>query len=127
MSFRIAADAVLLLHAAFVAFVTLGALLALRWRRVMWVHVPAMAWGVLAESTARICPLTYVENTLRIHAGDAGYGGSFIEHYVLRMLYPDGLTVTTQIKLALALIAINAVIYAWVFWPRRRSQLHPAR
>jgi hypothetical protein len=86
-----------------------------------------MAWGVLAESTARICPLTYVENTLRIQAGDAGYGGSFIEHYVLRMLYPDGLTATTQIKLALALIAINAVIYAWVFWPRRRSQLHPAR
>lgn len=127
MSFRIAADAVLLLHAAFVAFVTLGAVLALRWRRVIWAHLPAMSWGVLAESTARICPLTYVENTLRIQAGDAGYGGSFIEHYLLRVLYPDGLTANTQILLALALIAINAVIYAWVFWPRRRSQLHPAR
>ena len=127
MSFRIAADAVLLLHATFIVFVTLGALLALRWRWMMWVHVSALAWGVFAEFTARICPLTHVENALRVQAGDAGYRGSFIEHYLLRVLYPDGLTADTQIVLALALIAVNALIYAHVLRAQRRSSLHPAR
>ena len=118
MSSRIAADAVLLLHAAFVAFVVLGALLALRWRAVLGAHVPALAWAVFVEATGRICPLTYVENALRAQAGGAGYRESFVEHYLLRVLYPAGLTPDTQTMLALTLIVVNAAIYARVLGSR---------
>ena len=121
MIFRIAADAALLLHLAFVAFVTLGGLLALRWRGVMWIHLPAVAWGIFVETTGRVCPLTYVENALRSQAGGAGYRKSFVEHYVLRVLYPGGLTADVQFALAIVLFAVNAAIYASVFWPRLRS------
>lgn len=123
MTLRIAADVVLLLHAAFVAFATLGALLVLRWRWILWLHLPAVAWGVFVESTGRVCPLTYVENTLRTQAGDVGYSGSFIERYLLGALYPDGLTAEFQSVLALALVAINATIYARVFWLRQKPPL----
>src|SRR5512137_1577435 len=92
MLFRFAADAVLLLHFLFIAFVVAGGLLAVWSRRVVFIHLPAVAWGVFVELTGRVCPLTYLENTLRIKAGIAGYSESFVEHYLLRIIYPDGLT-----------------------------------
>src|SRR3989442_15612570 len=92
MLYRWLADAVVVLHAAFVAFVLLGGFLALRWRRIAWVHVPAAIWGVLIEYAGWICPLTPLENALRDRAGQAGYAGGFIEHYVLHVLYPGELT-----------------------------------
>jgi len=119
--YRIAADAVVLVHFAFIVFVALGALLAVRWRWVPWLHIPALLWGVLVETTGRLCPLTDLENALRTKAGQSGYRGGFIEHYLLAIIYPEGLTREIQLALALGVIAINLTIYGWL-QHRRRSQ-----
>lgn len=112
------ADLVVLLHAAFVLFVAAGGLLALRWPRVVWLHLPALAWGAGIEILGGICPLTPLENALR---GDAGYPGDFVAHYVLPWLYPAGLTREVQILLGLGALAANAAIYGWLL-PRRRGK-----
>ena len=121
MSYRIAADAVLLLHFAFIAFVVLGALLALRWRWVALVQLPAAAWGAFVELTGQICPLTILENRFRVEAGASGYAGSFVEHYLLAIIYPSGLTRNAQWILAAVVLAVNGAIYAWMLH-RRRSR-----
>ena len=119
MRYRLLADLVLLLHAAFVAYVVLGALLALRWPRTAWVHLPIVAWGAGIEFVGGICPLTPLENHWRQLAGEQGYAGGFVEHYVAAALYPDGLTRSVQVALGLLVVAVNAVIYA-VAWRRHR-------
>lgn len=104
-----------LTHFAFVLFVVLGGLLVLRWRRVAWVHLPSAVWGALIEFTGCICPLTPLENWLRRRAGGADYSGGFIEHYVMPILYPVGLTRSIQIGLGIAVIVINVALYLWIF------------
>lgn len=120
MLYRLAADLVALTHFAFVLFVVLGGLLALRWRRVIWLHLPCALWGALIELVGWICPLTPAENWLRLRAGQAGYSGGFIEHYLMPVLYPVGLSRSVQVVLGLAVVVINAAIYG-VLLARRRS------
>ncbi|MET0982647.1 MAG: DUF2784 domain-containing protein [Telluria sp.] len=115
MTYAVASALVLLAHLAFVLFVVFGALLLPRWPRLVWLHLPAAAWGVLVELTGRGCPLTALENLLRVRAGQGGYPESFIEHYILWLLYPDGLTRDTQLVLAGGVAAINLFLYGWVF------------
>jgi hypothetical protein len=112
------ADLIVLLHAAFVLFVAAGGLLALRWPRIAWLHLPALAWGAGIELVGGVCPLTPLENHLRA-GGDAGYAGDFIAHYVLPWLYPTGLTREIQILLGLGALMLNAAIYGWVLLRRR--------
>jgi hypothetical protein len=114
MIYRAAADSVLVLHAAFVLFVMLGGLLVLRWPTLAWLHVPAFVWAAFVEFTGRICPLTPLEVALRRHAGEAGYAGDFIEHYLVSLLYPDGLTRDTQTTLGALVVVVNALIYVGV-------------
>lgn len=121
MLFRLAANAVLLVHLAFILFALLGALIALRWRWVLVVQLPVAAWGFFVELTGRICPLTDLENYLRIKAGESGYTESFIEHYLLTIIYPAGLTSGIQFVLAGVLVVINIAIYGWLFYPRNVS------
>ena len=121
MPYRLLADLVLILHAGFVAFVVLGALLALRWPRVAWVHVPVVLWGAGIEFVGGICPLTPLENHWRRLAGELGYPGGFIEHYIVSALYPDGLTRNVQIVLGALVVVVNVVIYAWALRRSRRS------
>ena len=121
---RIAADAVLLIHFAFVLFVVLGGALALRWPKIAWIHLPAAIWGALIEFAGWICPLTPLEVELRRASGEAGYSGDFIEHYLVGLLYPEGLTRQTQIVLGVVVVAINVALYAVVArraMARRRS------
>jgi len=118
MPYRLLADIVLMLHAGFVAFVMLGALLVLRWPRTAWIHVPVVLWGAGIEFLGGICPLTPLENHWRRLAGELGYPGGFVEHYLLAALYPDGLTHRAQLVLGALVLLVNAAIYAWVF--RRR-------
>lgn len=120
MSYRLAADAVLLLHAGFILFVVFGGLLAWRWPRMAWIHLPAAVWGAFVELSGAGCPLTALENEFLAKAGLAGYGGGFIEHYLLGAIYPGGLTRTFQAALGTAVVAVNAAIYGW-FWYRRRQ------
>jgi len=118
---RLAADGVLLLHLAFILFALLGALITVRWRWMPFVHIPAAAWGFFVELTGRNCPLTDLEIYLRIEAGQAGYGESFIEHYLLGIIYPSGLTRETQLILAGVVVVVNIAIYGWLISRRRRG------
>ena len=111
MLYRRAADLVLVAHLAFVAFVTAGGLLVLRWRRLAWVHVPVALWGIAIACVGFVCPLTPLENRLRRLGGEAGYEGAFIEHYVTALLYPAGLTREAQLALGMLALAINVVVY----------------
>ena len=120
MPYRLLADAVLLTHAAFVAFVMLGGLLALHWPRLAWVHLPVVAWGAGIEFMGGICPLTPLENHLRALAHERGYAGGFVEHYVFGLLYPAGLTRKAQLALGALVLVVNIAVYAWV-WRRHRS------
>jgi hypothetical protein len=108
------ADLVVLIHFAFVLFVVFGGLLVLRWRRVMYLHLPAAVWGAFIELAGGICPLTPLENSLRRSAGLAGYEGGFVEHYILPVLYPAGLTRGVQLTLGMLVIGINVAIYGWI-------------
>jgi hypothetical protein len=119
MFYRIGAEAVLSLHFAFIAFVLFGALLALRWRWIVALHLPAAAWGFFVEITGRICPLTYAENYLRERAGEVGYSQGFIEHYLLPVVYPAGLTPQIQYVLAGVVVLVNGLAYGFLL--RRRA------
>jgi len=119
MHYRLLADLVLLLHAAFVIFVMLGGLLALRWPRAAWVHLPIVAWGAGIEFLGGICPLTPLESHWRRLAGEQGYTGGFVEHYVFAALYPEGLTREIQLGLGLLVLVVNVLIYGLV-WRRRK-------
>jgi len=124
MSPAVVADLLVLAHLGFILFVVLGGFLAVRWPRLMWVHLPAVCWAVLIELSGRlICPLTPLELALRHAAGVAGYEGGFIEHYILPLVYPPGLTRGIQILLGVLVLAINAIAYAiaWQFGKRRVS------
>lgn len=116
---RWAADAVVSIHALFVVFVVLGGLLVLYSRRFLWLHPPAAVWGFLIEVNGWVCPLTYLENHLRRLAGQAGYSGGFVEHYVVPVLYPQDLTRDLRLVLAVLVVAINAAIYCGVLWRSR--------
>jgi hypothetical protein len=124
MGYRVLADLVVGVHALFVAFVMVGGLLAFRWPWVAALHLPAAVWGALIEFRGWICPLTPLEKSLRAAAGEAGYQGGFIEHYLLPALYPAGLTRGVQLVLGSAVIAVNLVIYAFVL--RRALRRAPA-
>ena len=118
MSERLLADGLVALHFAFILFVLCGGLLVL-WRRA-WalVHLPAVAWAAYVEFTATICPLTPWENALRLKAGVAGYEGGFIDHYLVPVIYPAGLTPRIQLLLGVFVIVLNAIIYIRAFGRR---------
>ena len=115
MIFHIMADLVVLLHFLFICFVVGGGLLAFKWPRILFFHFPAALWGMLIEFYGWICPLTPLEHYLRIRAGTTGYSEGFIEHYLLPIIYPNGLTREIQIILGFIVILINLVIYTLVF------------
>ena len=122
MVFRLLANGVVLVHAAFVVFVVVGGFLTWRWPRLALVHVPAAIWGALIEFAGWICPLTPLENAFRLRAGQAGYSGGFIEHYVLPVMYPSGLTRTVQIVLGVTVVALNVAAYGVLLNRVRRSR-----
>ncbi|MOA05038.1 hypothetical protein D3C78_1246180 [compost metagenome] len=122
MLYHLAASATLLLHLAFILFVMLGAFLLLRWPRLAWLHLPAAAWGAYIEFSHGICPLTPLENRLRRLAGDEGYAGGFIEHYLVPVIYPGNLTEQMQLLFGAIVIALNGALYAWLLLRRRRGE-----
>ena len=125
MGWRILADLLVVLHLAFAAFVVFGGFLAWKWRWVVFAHLPALAWGFWVEASGQICPLTPLEIHLRSLAGEAGYQGGFIDHYVVAVLYPPGLTRPDQWVLAGLLLVINVTAYAVLLKKIRRRPNRP--
>ena len=119
MLFPILAATVLLLHLAFILFALFGAAAVARWRWLIFLHIPTAAWGFFIEITERICPLTYLENYFRVRSGESDYTESFIEHYSLAIIYPDGLTRNAQFMLAGVVVILNVALYGWLFFHKR--------
>lgn len=120
MIFRLLADLVMLLHFGFILFAVLGALLLPRWPRLIWLHLPTVAWAMAIELYGGTCPLTPLENYLQNLGGEAGYNESFIEHYIGSVIYPGEITTSIKIMLGLGVLIINICLYTWVF--KRRHQ-----
>ena len=120
--FQAVADLVVLFHLAFIVFAVLGGALALRWRWMPWVHLPAVLWGALLEFCGWMCPLVPLENWLRHAVGASGYPGGFVEHYVLPILYPAALTREVQVALGLLMCFVNAAIYLCLWRYRARDR-----
>jgi hypothetical protein len=123
VGYRILADLVVLAHFSFIVFVLLGGLLAFRWRWIPWLHIPAVAWGGFVELTGRICPLTPLENTLRRAGGLSNYSESFIEHYIVPVVYPAELDREVQLVIGFVLIGLNVMIYGYLAWRRSKRFL----
>ncbi|MGO4331494.1 DUF2784 domain-containing protein [Cupriavidus sp. 2TAF22] len=115
------ADAVVLVHLAFILFTMFGGMLVLRWPRLAWLHLPAATWGVVVEWSGWICPLTPLENALREQAGQQAYGGDFVQHYIMPLIYPDGLTRHTQFVLGVLVLLLNLTVYV-ALWRRRQDR-----
>ena len=122
MAYNLLADLVVLIHFLFVLFSLLGALLVIRWRKIMWLHLPAAFWAAAVEFSGKICPLTPLENWLRIQGGGEAYSGDFIGQYLLRLLYPSGLTRDVQIILGAIVVVINIGIYAYLLYRNLRKR-----
>jgi Protein of Unknown function (DUF2784) len=118
---RTLADVVVVMHLAFVAFVVAGGLLALRWPRAAWVHLPAALWGATIALGGFVCPLTPFENWLRLRSGVPAYQTGFLEHYLLSVLYPAGLTRSLQVATGIFVVAVNALVY-WRILRRGRAR-----
>lgn len=116
MLYRLGADFIVVLHFGFVLFVALGGILVLKWPRLAWVHLPAVAWGAFVEFSGWICPLTPLENWLRTQGGEADSAGDFIGQYLPAILYPESLTREVQIVLGMLVVAVNLAIYGRLWW-----------
>lgn len=118
MLLRLLAELTLILHFLFILFVIFGGLFVFKWSRIAWLHVPCAIWGALLEFYRWVCPLTYLENYFQNKAGVSGYSEGFVEHYLLPVIYPAGLTENTRLTLGLLVVVINLVIYGYFFWTR---------
>ena len=123
MGYRALADLTVLLHLGFVLFVVFGVLLVARWPRLLPGHLACAGWGAYTEFTSTVCPLTPLENHFRHLAGEAGYEGGFIAHYLWPLIYPAGLTPTIQVGLGIGVLVLNAAGYAFLWRRRRRARL----
>jgi hypothetical protein len=117
----ILADALVLVHLLFVGFVMAGGFLLARWPKLLWLHLPAAAWGAFIEFTGGVCPLTPLENHLRVLGGGSAYSGSFVERYVLPILYPEHLSVPLQQVLGGVVVGVNLLAYALAYRALRRK------
>jgi hypothetical protein len=118
---HVLATLVVAAHVTFIAFVVIGGLFVLRWRKLWYLHVAAVIWAVYVEWSGTICPLTPLENTLRTAAGLEAYAGDFVAEYVFPVLYPDGLTRGTQFAIGAAVLAINGSVYAVLLRQRKSN------
>lgn len=119
---RLAADAVVVLHFAFILFVIAGGLTAFRWRWIIALHIPAALWGAAIEFFGWTCPLTPLEQSLRHTAGQSGYPGSFVDQYLIPVIYPPGLDRPVQLALGTLVVTLNVAIYSVLVYRYRAGK-----
>lgn len=119
MIYRIFADIVVIFHLAFIVFAVIGGILILRWKSIVWLHLPATIWAVLILLVGWVCPLTPLENFLRQKGGERGYETSFIDQYIIPVIYPGELSSSVEFLLAMVLALVNCSIYGWfLLWKK---------
>ena len=127
---RLMADLIVFIHFAFIAFAIGGGLLVLRCRWLMYLHLPCVVWAVLVELMHWRCPLTRLENYFIRRYGATGYDGGFIDHYLIPIIYPDGLTPAIQVAIGLFVLVVNLTVYTVLvkrsLRPRRRQSAEAA-
>ena len=118
------ADIIVLFHFTFIVFAIMGGLLVLKWPWVIWIHLPSAMWATVIVLFGWVCPLTPLENMLRRINEDEAYTGGFIEHYIIPIIYPSGLTRELQITLGIFLVLLNVIVYTFVYrhWRRHRDK-----
>jgi hypothetical protein len=121
MLLRLLSDVVVLIHLAFILFAVLGGIFVIWRRRILWLHLPAVAWAAWIEFCGGICPLTHMENWLLVKSGQGGYHGDFIANYIMPIVYPANLTRKIQVTLAISVIIINLLIYGCVFMMKKNN------
>lgn len=105
--YEVAVALIAALHFAFIGYVIGGGFLALRWRRTIWLHVPAAIWGLAIGVNQVDCPLTWAERWARARAGMAPLPrDGFIAHYIAGMIYPVGWETGVQLT-AFAIVAAS--------------------
>ncbi|MFP4358110.1 MAG: DUF2784 domain-containing protein [Puniceicoccaceae bacterium] len=124
MIFAILATATMVLHFAFILYAVFGAAGVWFAPRTAWIHIPVFIWAGGIMFSGWICPLTPLENHWRDLAGQEGFDGSFIEHYIGRIVYPPGLTRGVQILLGILVLTWNGVLYGLIL--RRFGRKRPA-
>ena len=122
MFYQLAADFLVLLHLSFIIFVFFGGFFALKWRFFIWLHLPAAIWGVIVEWMGWICPLTPLEWELREKGGQSGYSGGFVEHYIIPLIYPAGLTREFQIIIGSIVILVNLFVYGFLLYKYKQHK-----
>lgn len=114
MIYSILADIVVTIHFLFIVFAVVGGLFIFKWWWIMYPHILSAFWAAMVITMGWICPLTPLENQLRRAAGQQGYDGGFIEHYLIPIIYPAGLTREIQIALGIGVVLLNLIIYSMV-------------
>ena len=122
MIYSFLADLLVVFHLVFILYVIAGALLIFKWPKTLWLHLPSCFWGMTVEFTGWICPLTPWEFQLRRLAGEEGYTGSFIEHYLIPIIYPSGLTREVQMVLGGTVLIVNLSLYTLILIKRRNRK-----
>jgi hypothetical protein len=112
VGYAVLAQATMVVHFAFLAYLTLGGYLAWRWRWTIWLHLAVVGWGVSIITIGQECPLTYVENWARRAAGEHDLAGGFINTYLTGVVYPPAYL--TEVRVAVALL----VAVSWAGWAR---------
>ena len=120
MAYVLLAAEIAFIHGLFVLFVIFGSVLVVCWPRAIWLHLPALAWGVIVELSGAMCPLTPLEFHFRALAGQSGYNEDFLSRWLFTVLYPGQLTRGIQIALGASLLALNLFLYLWIWRTSRR-------
>ena len=113
--YELFANLTLIIHLIFVLFVIFGGLLFFISSSIIYIHLPALLWGIYIELTNSVCPLTYLENWFLYKAELPNYSNDFINNYLSPIIYPEGLTNEIQIYLGISLIFINILIYGIIY------------
>ena len=119
---KVSADLLVIVHFAFIVFVVLGGFLVLKWKKVAILHIPCVSWGALIEFCGWICPLTPLESYFREAAGGKAYSGGFIDHYIMSLIYPTGLTRGMQISLGIIVVVVNLLVYGLLIFGRKNGR-----